>query len=67
MKKKYIKLIVALLGVYVFLVVIIPMINSLPYMSELQENSEKWGINTAAFFYTDDISSNPEITKYTDK
>lgn len=67
MKKKYIKLFLAIIGVYVFLIIVIPLINSIPYMSELQDNSKKWGINTAAFFYTDDISTNPEITKYTDK
>lgn len=63
---KHLKLFFAMIGLYIILVVILPLINSLPYMSDLQACIKKWDINTAAFFYTDDISSEEEITRYTD-
>ncbi|MFI3263065.1 MAG: hypothetical protein R3Y26_09185 [Rikenellaceae bacterium] len=64
---KYVKLGIALLVVYFIISVVIPAINRSPLLSEFQENVRKWDINTAAFFYTDHISSKKEIQKYTDK
>jgi len=63
---KYIKLFVLLLSLYVFVTIVIPLINEIPYLNEFSKNVEKWDINTASFFYTDEISSNKEIREYTD-
>jgi len=63
---KYIKLLVLLLSLYVFVTIVIPLINKIPYLNEFSKNVEKWDINTASFFYTDEISSNKEIREYTD-
>lgn len=64
---KIVKLFVALLSLYVVATVIIPRINTLPFLSDVQKVVHKWDINTAAFFYTDNISSNKEIQKLTNK
>lgn len=61
------KLIIALLSLYLFAVVVVPYINDLPFFAPIQEVIRKWDINSSAFFYTDDISTNPEIRKITDK
>lgn len=61
------KLFIALLLLWVTAVVIIPCINRLPYLADVEEVVRKWDINTSAFFYTDDISTKKEIRKYTDK
>ncbi len=64
---KIAKLILGFVCVYLFATQIIPIINSAPYMDEFQAETQKWDINTASFFYTDDISSNEKIKMYTDK
>lgn len=65
--KKSFKLILGLLALYIIVAVVIPYINTLPFFAPIQTVIKKWDINSAAFFYTDNISSNPEITKFTDK
>ncbi|MFI3268236.1 MAG: hypothetical protein R3Y51_05915 [Rikenellaceae bacterium] len=64
---KYLKLILALVVLYLVIGVVIPAINRSSFLKEFQENVRKGDINTAAFFYTDYISSKKEIQKYTDK
>lgn len=64
---KGLKLIIAILGILFFAFVIIPKINNLPYLREVSKVIREHDINTAAFFYTDLISTDEAITKYTDK
>lgn len=65
-KNRYVQLMLAVLSIYVFVTIVIPIINKIPYLDEFDKNVRKWDINTASFFYTDDISTNEEIRKYTD-
>lgn len=64
---KYLKLFIALSVLYFVAVFVIPVINRTYFMRDFQANVRKWDINTSAFFYTDNISSNKEIQEYTDK
>ena len=65
--KGLLKLVFAVFSLYIFVVVVIPYINRLPFFAPIQEVIKKYNINSSAFFYTDDISDNIEIKKYTDK
>lgn len=64
--KGVVKLIVCLLALFLFATQVVPLINKTPLLSNLQDTVKKWDINTAAFFYTDEISTNKEIKKHTD-
>lgn len=64
--KKILKFIVCLVSLYLLVVIIIPAINRLPFFRPIQQVIRKWDINSSAFFYTDSISSSPEVTKHTD-
>ena len=65
--KGLLKLTIAIFSLYIFVVVVVPYINRLSFFAPIQEVIKKYNINSSAFFYTDDISDNPEIKKYTDK
>ena len=65
--KGLLKLLFAVFTLYIFVVVVIPYINRLPFFAPIQKVIKKYNINSSAFFYTDDISDNQEIRKYTDK
>ncbi len=64
--KKYIKLGLCLLSIYLLIAFIIPFINGLKVFRPMQEVVREYDINCAAFFYTDDISDNEQIKKHTD-
>lgn len=64
--KKLIKLTLCLLSLYLFVAIVVPYINSLPFFAPIQEVIKKWDIDSSVFFYTADISTNSEITKHTD-
>lgn len=64
--KKMIQLLLCILSLYLFVVIVVPAINRTPFLTPIQEVIKKWDINSSVFFYTADISSNPEITKHTD-
>lgn len=64
--KGFLKLIVYIVGIFLLVTVAIPQVNKLPLLKDLQKTVKKWDINTAAFFYTDEISTNEEIKKHTD-
>lgn len=53
-------------SLYLIVVFIIPAINRMPFFRPIQQVIKKWDINSSAFFYTDSISSSPEVTKHTD-
>lgn len=63
---KLLKLIGSIFSLYLFVVIVIPYINRTPFLAPIQEVIKKFDINSSAFFYTADISSNSEITKHTD-
>lgn len=64
--KGVLKLVACILGLYLFATVVVPEINKLPLLQGVQNTIQKWDINCAAFFYTDEISTKAEIRKHTD-
>lgn len=64
--KGVVKLILCIIGLYLTVTVVVPWINKAPLLEGVQQTVRRWDINCAAFFYTDEISSNPEIKKHTD-
>ncbi len=61
-----IKLILSIVALYIFVTVVVPMINNISFFKPLQEVVQKWDIDCSAIFYTDEISTNKEIRKHTD-
>lgn len=64
--RSFLKLVVCMVSLYLIVVLIIPAINRMPFFRPIQQVIKKWDINSSAFFYTDSISSSPEVTKHTD-
>lgn len=60
------KLIGCLVSLYLIVTIVVPYINTLPFFAPIQKVIKRWDINSSAFFYTDSISSNIDITKHTD-
>lgn len=63
--KKLFQFIVCLLSLYFFVAIVVPYINSLPFFAPIQKVIKECDIDSSVFFYTADISTNPEITKHT--